>query len=141
MKKVLGLIMLIAIVFTAAAQEPTNYLRLKGKVLKDYKTTVQVFEYDNDTERWSEIVNKDNRSSYSLRLSTRKDYKIFFQSDRGQSKVIEIKSGSPGMWVEKIDIDFDRINATYLTMKQRGTYNPYEFVTKENCSYTDIAAN
>jgi outer membrane lipoprotein-sorting protein len=141
MKKLLGVLMLIAVVFSSSAQESTNYLKLKGKILNEHKASVQVFEYNIDTEQWAEIINKDNRSSYSMRLSTKKNYKIYFQSDKGYSKVMEIISGSPGMWIERIDIDFNRTDSTYLTLEQENKNKPYKFIAQKNCSYTDIAIN
>jgi hypothetical protein len=141
MKKLLGVLMLIAVVFSSSAQESTNYLKLKGKILNDHKSSVQVFEYNIDTEQWAEIINKDNRSSYSFRLSTSKDYKIFFQSDKGYSKMININAGNKGMWLEKIDIDFNLRDNTVLTMIQNGYNKSYKFLSEDNCSYTDVAIN
>lgn len=109
---------------TSHAQEPENYLKLKGKVLNEQRADIVIYAQSND--EWVECSSKSNKSKYSLRLSTNKDYKIVFTYSDDATKTLFVKSGDPGMYLEFIDIDFKNKNSNKKYMLQKK--HRYKFV-------------
>lgn len=117
-----ALIMGAVLIGSCSAQENTNYLKVKGVVLNDYKTDVTVYIQNEITNEWNEITTKKDKSKYSLRLSTDNNYKIVFMGNSGDIKTIYIKSGDPGMYFEYLDIDFtnkEKYACMYQTENER----------------------
>lgn len=102
------ILILGAIVFgSCTAQTPTDYLKLKGKILAEHKADINLYIQSNETAEWIRIACKYDKSKYNLRLSPQHNYQVFFSSTAGPTKVLHIKSGESGMWIANIDIDFE----------------------------------
>jgi len=130
------LIMASILIASCSAQGNTDYLKVKGEVLNDYRTDIIVYSLNKVTDEWNKITTKKDKSKYSLRLATDTDYKIVFVGNAGFKKVITIKSGDPGMYLEYLDIDFknkDKYACMYQTENER-----YKIQTK--IEYKSIAS-
>ena len=108
------------------AQETTNYLKVKGKIIGSNATDIQVFEYNDVSCEWEEIHRKVKKSKYFMRLATDKDYKVFFTADNGYIKSLHIHSGDPGMWIKPLDVDFNNTGNLNAMMYQNDEQTDYE---------------
>lgn len=101
-----------------SAQSSQDYLKLKGNILNEHKADVYVYVQEEGTDLWRKISEKKQRSSYSLRLATDKDYQVFFISNAGPTKVVHVKSGKEGMYYEYVDIDFEGSTKRHASLYQ-----------------------
>ena len=115
MKKFQNFMLLLAVtliigavlVGSCSAQAPTNYLKIKGHILNDYTAEMTIYCQDEATSNWNTVIQKNVKNNYRIRLATDKNYQLIFMSDVGHTKVVHIKKGDPGMYIEYIDIDFE----------------------------------
>jgi hypothetical protein len=115
---------------SCSAQAPTDYLKVKGEIFNEYNATITVYASDDKSiDAWSKIASKTVSKKYRLRLATDKDYQIFFMSDAGHTKVVHIKAGDPGTYLEYIDIDFEGSSERHACMYQNDE-GYYTFQTK-----------
>jgi len=121
-----ALLVATVLIGSCSAQEPTDYLKVKGKVIGSNATDVQVFEYDDVECKWVQTYEKERKSSYSLRLATDKEYQIFFTASNGAIKTIHIHSGEPGLWVKMLDIDFEKTSNLKAMMYQNEDKDDYD---------------
>ena len=124
-------VMLIAatiLIGSCQAQVQTNHLKVKGEVLKDYKTDITVYSLNEVTDEWNKISIKKDKSKYNLRLATDKDYRIVFIGKSGDTKTITIRKGDPGIYLEYLDIDFTN-KEKYACMYQKNK-SRYHIQTK-----------
>lgn len=119
-----ALIMGAILMGVCSAQESTNYLKVKGEVLNDYKTDITVYSLNKVTDEWNKISIKKDKSKYNFRLSTNEDYKIVFMGNSGDTKTITIKKGEPGIYLEYLDIDFTNEDR-YACMYQKNKFRYY----------------
>jgi hypothetical protein len=125
-----ALILGTVITGVCSAQEPTNYLKVKGEIFNDYNAKIIVYVQEGlENDEWSKIASRDVSKKYRLRLATDKNYQIFFMSEAGHTKVIHIASGSPGTYLEYIDIDFEGSSERHACMYQNDE-GFYTFQTK-----------
>jgi len=121
---------------SCTAQEPTNYLKVKGAILNEYNANITVYTLNQDSDTWDEVAQKTVSKRYKLRLATDKDYLVLFINDEGDAKAVRITAGDPGMFVEFIDIDFDDTDEAQAYMSQFDEYS-YTFETDRNKDYGD----
>jgi len=113
------------VVGSCSAQTTTNYLKIKGKVLNEHRSDVYVYIQDETTDKWIKNTSKSNKSKYTLRLATDKNYQIVYISDSGPTKTLYIKKGESGMFIEFVDINFKNGKEKYAYLYQK---NRYEYV-------------
>lgn len=114
---------------SCSAQESTNYLKIKGKILNEYTADVYVYVQDEVTDKWVRTTAKRNKSKYNLRLATDKNYQIFFIGNGAPTKIVHIKSGeTPGMYHIQLDIDYTDCKERYACLYQEN--DNYIFQTK-----------
>lgn len=128
---ILSMILILATVLIGIcnAQEPTNYLKVKGQILKEHVADIYVYQQNDVTKKWERKIVKTNKTKYKLRLATNKNYQIVYISESGPKKTIYIKKGNPGMFIEYVDIDFKDSLEQYAYMSQNKKYE-YVFQTK-----------
>jgi len=109
---ILGAIM----IGSCSAQTNTNYLKVKGHIVNDYTADIYLYAQSEDDEAWEQVKQKRNKNRYSLKLSTNIEYQIVFVGASGPNKVIHVKSGNPGTFIEYVDIDFNKNNGKHATL-------------------------
>ena len=107
------------------AQQPTNYLKVKGEIIGSKHTEIQIFEYDETKDEWNEIRLSMKKNKYFMRLATDKEYQIFFTADNGYIKRLHIHSGNPGMWIKSLNVDFTKTNSIHASMYQNESMDDY----------------
>ena len=107
------------------AQQPTNYLKVKGEIIGSKHTEIQIFEYDETKDEWNEIRLSMKKTKYFMRLATDKEYQVFFTADNGCIKRLHIHSGNPGMWIKSLNVDFTKTNSIHASMYQNESMDDY----------------
>jgi len=126
---VIALLMGTIITGACSAQEPTNYLKVKGAILNEYNANITVYTLSETSDTWDEIAQKNVNKRYKLRLATDKEYLILFVNDDGDAKAVRINKGEPGTFVEYVDIDFNDKEEAQAYMYQSDEYT-YAFQTE-----------
>jgi hypothetical protein len=107
------MVLLTILIGSCSAQTPINYLKIKGEIKNSEITNVVVLK-EISKDNFEVIENVKKRNKYYLRLDTKYNYLVFFTSDKNITKKLEIQSGKPGMWIQKLNIDFNadkKVNA------------------------------
>lgn len=117
------------VVGSCSAQTTTNYLKIKGKILNEHRSDIYIYAQDETTDKWIKTTSKSNKSKYTLRLATDKNYQIVYISDSGQTKILHIKKGEFGMFIEFVDIDFSDNKEKHACLYQKNNYE-YAFQSK-----------
>lgn len=120
----IALVLGAVLVGSCSAQSPTNYLKVKGKVIGADHADVQVFALNESTNTWEEVIHKTDKTRYNLRLSTNVEYEVFFTADNGYIKHLHIYSGKNGMWIKPLDVDFTK-NTLHASMYQNEDLTDY----------------
>ena len=122
----IALILGAVLVGSCTAQEPMNYLKLKGKVVSDNTTDIHVYSFNEVSSEWEKIESKYQKKKYSLRLSTSLEYQVHFMADNGSSKTMYIQPGEEGMWITYLDVDFNKTNSTRALLCQNNENDNYD---------------
>ncbi len=109
---ILGAIM----IGSCSAQTNTNYLKVKGHIVNDYTADIYLYAQSEDNGAWEQVKQKRNKNRYSFILSTDIEYQIVFVGASGPNKVIHVRSGNPGTFIEYVDIDFNKNNGKHATL-------------------------
>ena len=117
------------LVGSCSAQSSNDYLKIKGNIVNDHNADITVYSQDDSSDDWTKVDTKKISTKYRMRLATNLNYQIVFVSDEGKTKVIHIKSGDPGAYLEYVDIDFDGSKERNACMYQNEEGN-YTFQTK-----------
>ncbi len=121
---ILGAIM----IGSCSAQTNTNYLKVKGHIVNDYTADIYLYAQSEDDGAWEQVKQKRNKNRYSFKLSTNIEYQIVFVGASGPNKVIHVKSGNPGTFIEYVDIDFNKNNGKHATLSPVPN-DRYKFMT------------
>ena len=117
------------VIGACSAQSSQDYLKIKGIVSNDYNAAITVYSQNVESDEWTKVATKHISTKYRLRLATDKNYQISFISDEGFTKIVHIKAGEPGMYLEYVDIDFKGSSERHACMYQNDD-GYYTFQTK-----------
>jgi len=128
---IFSILLVLGAIFVGSckAQEPNNYLKIKGEILNDHNANITVYVDKNNDDNWTKVANKNIHSKYKLRLATDKNYQVFFANEYTPTKVVHIKAGEPGMYIEFVDINFEDSSERHACMYQNDK-GYYTFQTK-----------
>lgn len=124
----LMLILTTILVGSAKGQSSTDYFKIKGDVVNDYKADIYLYAKVDGT--WEQVSSKLNKDRYSFRLATNIDYRIVFLGHGASTKVVTIKAGDPGLYLEYVDIDFNKNKSKYAFLEQTSN-DRYSFRLEE----------
>jgi len=137
MKKLFSVFMLIALCMSTlqASKNPSNSLRIKGKILDKHHADIMVFKYETATEGWHKIEHLLNRSNYNFELEPDANYYIMFSNQEGVDKIMCIDAGNTGIWYKQVDISFKN-ETKYARLYQYSKEYNLQYTTKNyfNCS-------
>ena len=100
------------------APEKDNILSIKGVILNDVKATITTFYWDDIDCAWFKYEKLITKNSYSVMLNPVTDYQIWYQDEAGHIKVVYIAKGESGVWMTKVNINFEAETDLYAYMYQ-----------------------
>lgn len=115
------------------AQSRDNNLIVKGTMLSDHTADIAVFEYDSASQSWTKILEKFSKYTYRVKVNPEKNYQVWFTNSEGLIKVLFINKGAAGIWITKVDIDFDNTSQSngYICQNTEKTQYVLSVVPKE----------
>jgi hypothetical protein len=124
----MALILGVIIMGSCSAQTSTNYLKVKGQIVNDHTADIYLYAQSEEDGAWEQVKRKNRKNRYSFKLSTDVEYQIIFVGVSGPNKVIHVKSGNPGTFIEYVDIDFNKNNGKHATLSPVPN-DRYKFIT------------
>ncbi len=121
----LTLILLTIVIGSCSAQTQTNYLKIKGEIKNSEITNIVVLKKISKNN-FELIKDLKKKNKYYIKLDTKYNYLVFFTSNKNITKKLEIQSGKPGMWIQKLNIDFNshkKVNARLVQDFVNKNYN------------------
>lgn len=128
-------VVLGATVLDVQSKDLNNNLKIQGKILSDHSADIQVWENDPSTNEWTIVYDKKEKTKYSFVLNPELNYKLEFTNANGDKKVMHVDAGKPGLWLVKLDINFNAPEVECARMYQSVRTKYYILSTLDE-SYT-----